>query len=281
MKKGVYIALLLILPGMISCHKSENGVCMKGIGKWANESRTITNCSYLDITDRLEIILHQDSLFRIDLQGGENLLPGIVTEQHGDSLFIYDGNACSWFRKYDHKIYVHIHLPAIHNIRFSGSGTVTTDHPLTGNYLAVETWNSGGDIILTSYMDTLIMANHAGTADFYVNGIADHVYAYTGGNGFFYASDLYAREAYVNNSGTGIISIRASDYMDIQIFNLGDVVYYGHPAALGTYTRYGSSPPRRLMADTDHFLLNLSTYLFRIMQNVLLLRPKSIVKLIR
>ena len=230
MKKGFTYCFLIL--AFFSCKKEENGVCLKGIGNHSSETRTIGNIHYLDATDRFEIVYHQDSLFKIDISGGENLLPGIVTETIGDTLYLRNGNACDWYRKYNHKIYVHIHLPGLRHVRYSGSGTFTTNNQITGNYFAVEAWDSGGDILLNTNVDSLSVANHAGTADFYLTGYANKFWSYMGGNGFIHAQNLNSIDAFVNNSGTGDISVRASNFMEIQVFYIGDIIYYGHPVTL-------------------------------------------------
>lgn len=230
MKRLIIYSLIFVF---ISCKKDENGVCLKGTGENATEVRTIPDIKYLDASDRFEIVYHQDSTYKIELKGGKNLLPGIVTKVNGDSLILRNGNACDWYRNYKHKIYIHLHTPSLQQVRYSGSGTFRSELPIKGSKFVVETWDSGGDIFLTTdQIDTLLVANHAGTADFYINGTANKFYAYTGGNGFIHAQNLYSSDAFVNNSGTGQIKARAAIYFEIQVFYTGNVFYYGHPAGL-------------------------------------------------
>ncbi len=228
------VHILLISCLLISCQKPENRDCFKGTGEIISETRNLNAFSHIQVNDNVNVKLIPSPNSKAELIAGKNLMNNIITEVKNDTLIIENINKCNWLRSYKKSIDINLYYSALSSIDFFGGGDIICLDTIKSSTFDLEIRNAGGNVSLILKNDTTIINLHTGPADVTAKGITNNCSAYSAGNGNLLLKDLVSSNSFVNNSGTGKISITATTYLDIQLFFIGDVIYYGHPAGFST-----------------------------------------------
>jgi hypothetical protein len=94
-----------------SCKKAEDRSCWKSAGKMADLVISVNDFTKLTLNENMCFEIIQDSLNKIELTGGENLLTKIQVQQASDgSIDIKNLNSCNFFRYNSDPILVKIHI---------------------------------------------------------------------------------------------------------------------------------------------------------------------------
>lgn len=226
------IRLLTILSLSIlilSCSKEKEGPCFKGAGEQSSLSRNLNDFNHLVIENRIDVELVQGSQNQAIIFGGKHLIPQIKTEIRGDTLFIYNANRCNFLRSFEQELLVELEFDQIRGLTFYGGGEITCRDTIHSGLFGVDVWDAGGNIDLTLNTDTSYASIHNGPADITYQGESEVSYSYSAGYGTIDLSGLNTSRSLVNSSGTSQISVRCTDFLNAQIYYIGDVIYYGNP----------------------------------------------------
>jgi len=223
--------LLLLLIVLISC-KKENNRCFKSYGDITKEVRVTNAFSFIELDDRINLFLTQDSVHKIEVEAGENLLPLIKTEIENGKLRIYDRNMCYWFRGYDKEINVYVSYVELDSMRFSGAGTISTTNTMKGDYFMLNLWGAGGSVNMNVDLQESHFNIHTGTGDITLKGKSTTNYAYSASNGFLFLSELETSNTFLSSNGTGDFYVYATSAIGVQIYGPGSVFYSGNPDVL-------------------------------------------------
>jgi len=230
----IYLLFLsaIIVSGLVSCKKSGTD-CFTSTGKIARELRSTEEFDSIDLEDNVNLIIRQDTAFRIEAEAGQNLLDGIDTKVSNRQLVIRNRTICNWLRSYSNPINVYVSVKNLKAIYYNSAGNITTVNSITSDKLKVDVWGGAGTI----NMDLNIKGFgyfyiHMGTADFNLHGNCSICLIYAGDYGLIQATNLQTGYAYVTNHGTNDIYVRARQLLDASIESIGNIYYTGNPDSL-------------------------------------------------
>jgi len=111
--------------------------CFKGTGKVITETRTPSDYTRIELNDNINLVITQDSINKISVEGGEKLLPNIQTEFVDNKLIIKNNNKCNWVRSYKNKFTVYVSAKSLKRIEYFGSGNITSTNTLVADTLEI------------------------------------------------------------------------------------------------------------------------------------------------
>ncbi|MCX6282025.1 MAG: DUF2807 domain-containing protein [Bacteroidetes bacterium] len=225
------LAALCSLTAMISCNKG--GKCFSNSGTIIMQERPVASFDSIDLGDNVNLILTQDSLERITVEAGSNIISGITTDIVNSQLIIRNINTCNWLRSYEKPLNVHVSTHRLWKLYYNAAGNVSTTNTLTGDSIKVEVWGGCGTIDLDlSFIKGWFVMN-MGTADYNLHGRCDIADFYMNDMGLVQAKELVTRYCSVTNKGTNNCYVNVKVSLWAIIPNIGSVYYTGDPGTVG------------------------------------------------
>lgn len=225
---NIFIALAFLAAVSFSCDKESK--CVKSSGNDVVEERTISSSfETIELNNKINLYIKQDSVFSFKVQAGSNLLPLITTEVAGNQLTIKSDNKCSFLRSYDRAINVFLSTPNLKKIVYKGQGNIYSGNMLTFPDFTIEADKATGSVNMGLTTDYLRILQHTGPADFTFVGSSKKTYLYTNGNGWYHFENFSSDDAHVNTSGTGNVILKANNSLLVELYAIGNVYYYGSP----------------------------------------------------
>jgi hypothetical protein len=175
-----------------------------------------------------EIILVQDSVYYIELEGGDKVLDYTTVSNTDSVVYLDNSNECFFLRDYE-KIKCYLHFSDRLVLSLFETCRVTSRLPVTSVFtLIVPAEMAEVDIQLNN--PHFHFYNHRTTAGTYTfRGYSDLSVI----SGFYSArfdlSALTSREMHVNNSSIGDMHVNAAEVLKVQIHNTGNIYYSGSP----------------------------------------------------
>lgn len=237
LNRTLVIRLLLLLgtfPGIfmvVSCNKG--GKCFSNSGSIIMQARPVSPFDSIDLADNVNLILTQDSVDKITVEAGSNVVSGITTEILNRQLLIRNLNSCNWLRSYDKPLNVHVSVRNLWKIYYNASGNVTSTNTLAGDSIKVEVWGGCGTIELALNHHQGWFGLFMGTANYELHGKCDITSFYISDMGFCQTKDLATRYCSVTNKGTNDCYVNVSVSLWAVIENIGSVYYTGDPDSVG------------------------------------------------
>jgi hypothetical protein len=237
MKKQRYIfpfLFLLILFGWVGCEKS--GVnCITSNGKTTRQERILEDFDSIDIRDYVNLFITQDSVNKVTVESGQNILSGITTEVVNRQLRIRNINKCNWLRSYEVPVSVFVSVKNLMKIYYLSSGNISTTNTLTSHFLTVEVWGGSGTINLDLNIFQGYFVLQIGTADFNLHGSCAINTIYSGDYGLFQCKNLKSRYTFVTNAGSNDCYVNSSYLLEATIQSIGNIYYNGNPDSVVTH----------------------------------------------
>jgi hypothetical protein len=227
-------AILVILLLMTACNREQLDDCYTGTGPMVTEERPSGYFERIELYDNVNLVLIEGNQPTLKIEAGQKLLDAIKTEITDSTLLIRNTLKCNWVRSYDREITVYATAPALHEIRYEGSGDVRTAGPVTLDSLQVSIWGGAGTFDLDLHAYQLNLALHYGTVDLHVKGKAVLTTIFANSYGPFYCNDLISNIVYIRNSGTNNCHVHAEHILEAEITSVGNIYYTGNPYELKT-----------------------------------------------
>ena len=228
------LTILLIFSGFAGCQKSGTN-CLTSAGSVIMEQRVVSDFDSIDVGDYVNLFLTQDSVNRVMVESGKNIIDGITTENNDHLLVIRNTNTCNWLRSYNVPVNVHISVKNLRKIYYEASGNINSTNTITSGYFIVLVSNGCGTIDLDLNVQEGYFRLEQGTVDFKLRGHCSISTIYAGDFGFFDCKDLATGYSFVTNKGSNDCYVKAFQYMDATIGNIGNIYYSGNPDTLITH----------------------------------------------
>ena len=229
MKNLKIIRLVFFCILFAGCEKEERWDCLKSTGASVSEERTITGFSKIQLHDNINLVLTQDTVNRLTIEVGKNLLPSITTEVDNETLIIKNENRCNWVRSFKRKITAHLSFKSLNNLTCYGSGNVNMTNVLNTDTLRIEFWEATGSIFAEINCNYSYFILNTGPGDLTINGESKQAFLYNAGNGWMYLNRLSTKKFIANNLGTGDVFVRSSEALHAEIRGIGNIYYSGSP----------------------------------------------------
>lgn len=234
--------LLFTLLGLalIACKKSEDRRCAKTAGEDTELVHLVDSFNKLDIGPNMKVVLVQDTVEKVIVRGGKNLVSFIELDVTDQMLTIVNDNKCNFLRSYKHIIEVEIHVVSLINVLFKGTKELTCANQLNSPYLTFVIEEGAGTCNLNVDCYSLYLGSGYGWGNYEVIGETNYLKVDLRDNGF---GDLYGLQ--IIDSATVISS--SSENMKINLdgtaarvetSSYGDIWYIGTPTFL-EYYQYG------------------------------------------
>jgi hypothetical protein len=225
---------VLVLFIWVGCDKS--GVnCITSNGKTIRQERNLGDFDSIEVRDYVNLIISQDSVNKVSVESGQNIISGITTEVVNRQLSIRNINKCNWLRSYDVPVNVYVSVKNLTKIYYLSSGNVSTTNPLKSSFLTVEVWGGSGTIDLNLDIFQGYFVLQIGTVDFNLHGNCPINTIYSGDYGFFQCTDLKSRYTFVTNDGSNDCYVNSSYILDATIGSIGNIYYTGKPDSVTTH----------------------------------------------
>ncbi|MCC6400000.1 MAG: DUF2807 domain-containing protein [Flavobacteriales bacterium] len=230
------LPFLLVLFG---CQPEQWDDCVTSTGAQRVEERSPGVFHRVVAEDRIDLLLEEREPGTVAVEGGAHLLEQVVTEVKDGTLTVRNENRCNWVRSFRPRITVRVPLQAVVELELRGTGDVHAADTVRQPVFRIEQRNAQGTVELPLAVDTSYVGLHTGAGDVRLSGRCSVAYLYSGYMGPIDAGALVAQEVNVNNSGVADIICRAQQRLNVQLFDVGDVRYYGDPVLQATVTGSG------------------------------------------
>lgn len=220
----IFIALIFT-----TCKKDHLLDCMTSTGKVITEHRKPGSFTKLNMMDNVDVIYHYDTICKITVTAGQNLMDGIITELAGNTLYIRNENKCNWMRSFKNTYTVDVYTPEIMNVQMFGSGDFTTVDTLHTSDFFLESWNASGSALVLLNCDQSHLINNIGRMDITASGKAGVSFIYINDTGVLNAQEFKSDYCYIRSSTTGKCSVSANIALGVEIRSVGNIYYFGSP----------------------------------------------------
>lgn len=216
-----------------SCDKGGATDCFKNSGKTTRISRDIGDFKSIILHDNVSLIISNSDSSYVEVEAGSNIINGIETELNDNRvLTIRNTNSCNWIRSYDKPINVYLGSKSLDSIVYRSIGDIITIDTFFVDTLYFSVMEGAGSIKMNIKSNTVYCSMLAGTADIELLGVSKMIYLYSNAFGLIDARNLSSALAYVNNSSTNNMYVRASKDFGAIIGGIGDIYYYGNPESV-------------------------------------------------
>lgn len=228
------LVVMLFFIVLCACKKSEDRTCLKFRGDIITDTIELDPFNRIEIGKRLQVELVQDSVYRIELIGGKNLLNHITYSVENESLILVNRNKCNFLRKDKSVPKVIVHTKFVSNILFMGSEDLMCRNQLKTNYFTLTIKDGSGCAHLNLEAEHIFADASHGWGDYIIEGDAKSAIIGVRSNSFCTTRNLKLTDSiYVMNESQGDITINA-DNIKVSGYIKGDgnVYYHGNPTSI-------------------------------------------------
>ena len=233
--------LFLLFLQITSCKKPENRSCWKGTGKVVTKNIPLASFQTLELHQRLNIVLVQDSLEFLEIEAGENLQNFIDWSIVNGKLEIWNQNKCAYLRYKTGDVKVTIHFKSLAKLIYWGSELLVSSDTIQTDYLYIMMNDGAGDLDLRVHANTINVLNPHGFSSIAIDGICQFLRLDIDGYGTFDTRDLKVTDSisvmYASN-GTSFLDAQ-NVKIKAELSGSGNVMYQGLPSVIQKI-RYGT-----------------------------------------
>lgn len=239
-KSAVFFFLVALLITFASC-KKDFFTGIKSTGSNVIITRPVDgNFTTININDDVDLVLTQGDTYSIQLEGGENLLPGIETSISDSALTISNTNRYNWLRTYDKKIMAYVTLPHLIYLNYEATSTVSNKDTIREDSLFVTSQGGSGYIKLVVDIGSSHFAINHGSVDMDISGKSGVNFIFSNGYGPFNCLNLKSNYLFMRNSSSNDCYVYVTHHFEYEIMGLGNIYYRGNPLEIsGTITSDG------------------------------------------
>lgn len=236
-----YTSLLILVVFIAACKKSEERSCFKSVGE---ESTLIIEPGHFDkmyLGPHIQYCFIQDTVDKVVLEGGENLLNFIDISVADEKLYVSNVNKCNFLRSYDKHVKATIYFKDLINIEFDGTLDTECQDTIQSDYLSVTMNESAGKLNLLVNCKVMYATVNKNWGNFNFWGNVDFLKISVFGNGFGSAYDLKVKDSIhlISRSGETVDINADGIYLRSQIHSSGDIWYKGTPTSIN-HQSFGS-----------------------------------------
>jgi len=141
------LLFLFAVSALVSCRKPENRICFKSNGPEKTIEVSVDAFNRLFLNPHVAYVLVQDSLNKLEITGGENLVNHIAYEVKDGLLEIKNKNKCAFLRK-SKELVVTIHFTELINVHYEGSVYLKSVGTIKSDYFVLQVRDGAGPVTL-------------------------------------------------------------------------------------------------------------------------------------
>jgi hypothetical protein len=216
---------LLVLVLFCSCEKS-----LFNAGKTISKEFPVAQeINVMEVQNMFEITLIQDTINKVIVTCGENLMPDIHISVSENVLYLDHSVSCNWSRKYE-KIKVDLHFKTIPRINLREPASINTKDTITTENFVVTIWGRFAEI------NASINANFCGiymTLDdfgkYVIKGKCNNADILQCGSGFVDCRDLSTINCNICQKSIADTYVNVKEKLGVNIIGQGNIYYSGNP----------------------------------------------------
>ncbi len=228
--RASFIIFFIGILCVSACKKANRFDCFKRTGSIIKEERVLPYFDKIQVYNKFDIIITQDTINSVVIEAGENIVSNIETTVEDGRLTIRNNNKCNFTRSYEKTLNIFIHIKNLVEFTHRGAGDARSTNTILSEVLTVNSWDGIDTINFKVNTKRVNAYMHTGNADIIVSGSTDSCFIYGRGNGFIRAGNLQSNYVYVNNISSGDYFIWAKDKIDALVQYIGNIYYEGDPA---------------------------------------------------
>ncbi len=234
MKKCILLFSILLL--FIHCEKPYD--CIKSSGPIKSKVFEGLTFTKLLVNKRIAVVITEGPEYIVEVKTGENLINDIEVTVSGDLLTLTDNTSCNWVRDYGETI-VYITAPNITQINSKTEQNISSNgvlhfprlHIFSTNEIDGYAGAGTGDYYLSIDNENLIVENND-LGRYFITGNTDLLQvSFWENGGVFHGENLFANTINFYHRGSNDLFIRPTNFLNGDIYNVGDVNCYSRPPA--------------------------------------------------
>jgi hypothetical protein len=228
-----YLIVFLFLFSL-GCEKAEDRQCMKTAGEESERLVIPPTFNKLKITEHIKVVLVQDTVEKIVLRGGKNLLNFIDIQLVEGVLVFTNTNTCNFLRSYKKKVTAEIHFKSLINLHFEGTEQLSNVGKLNLDWFTLLIRDGAGPVNLTLDAQLIDATIAHGWGDFTLKGTVNRGVFDIRSNGYCDTYGLNILDSLTVVSKTqGQIKVNSDNAkLKAQIETNGNILYRGTPTAI-------------------------------------------------
>lgn len=200
--------------------------CIEGNGRIRSESRIVDNFTNVTMSGEYDVFIEQASTTEVIVEGDENLLPYVLTENRSTST-LEIRNANNRCLRSSQPVKVTIKTPDIFRITNAGSGYMSCDYVFNDRFNVVLSGSGEIDCYKLDTRDLEVTLSGSGKITLQGKTITSDMLI--SGSGRIKAFDMDQDECYINITGSGDAYVFVFDYLNVKIPGSGSVFFRGNP----------------------------------------------------
>jgi hypothetical protein len=206
-----------------------------GTGKQTTEIRFPGSFHSVRISDNIETIFHfhQSPPARIEIEGGEKLLPAVKTSIKDSVLYLSNDNKMNWLRSYrKSNIKINVFTDSIRYLYYNGYENIIFRDTLKSSSFRCETSGGMGNLSLKLVCDSFFLTAQRGAPEFFLSGKVSSFFIYSNSYGIIDALHLSANHTEVHSASTAECFVSPINSLGVTIDYIGNVYYQNNPDIL-------------------------------------------------
>ncbi len=234
--RTLIILLILTCFSSFSCDKKD---CLKSSGVQKKEVRLLDAFREIHVYNYFDVYLKTDTVNKIEIEAGENLLQNIETSIIDGVLTIKDLNACGFIKGYDKKK-LYISADTLFAVEIYDGVNLYSSDTLKFPSLKVKYLSDLGHCNLTVDCKALTFQVWYGSGAYILKGQTDYLYFDIEHLAIGYADELETTTATVLNNSMGNCFINVNGELKASILDEGNIYYQGNPTNIVIEERTGT-----------------------------------------
>lgn len=228
--------IILVLFGIAvlqACKKPEDRRCFKSTGDPTTLEIPVENFDRLMLHPHVAYELIQDSLNKVVIRGGKNLVKHIECKVSDNLLEITNTNKCAFLRNAKKELVVEIHCTSVSNIHYEGTEYLKSIGTIRSDYFTLLIRDGAGPVDLTMQSIVIDADISHGWGDYTLHGTTQIARIGARSNGYCNVFDLNVTDSlYVASDTPGTIKVQANGIpLAGFIKSTGSVWYKGIPSS--------------------------------------------------
>ena len=236
-----YILFFALATASVSCKKAEDRKCFKSAGEETDSEIFVTSYDHLHLGSHIKYVLVQDTVEKVILTGGKNLLNFISVEVVNNELRIANNNKCNFLRSYKKKVTAEVHLKNLKKMHFEGTEPLECKGQLVIPYLTLFVRDGAGHVDLNINAISMNSVITHGWGNVKIHGKTNYSRMEIRSNGRCDTYELDVKDSiHVISTTAEIIKVNADNVLfRAETSAGGDIWYKGSPSQID-YNQYGT-----------------------------------------
>lgn len=227
------LIIILVVFSVCACKKAPERGCFKGHGEEIQMDIALDSTNSFVLNKKMKFRLFEDTLNKVVLKGGANMLNMIDVRTEGFETTISNENSCHFLRDSERFVEVEIHYSNYRHLTLHTSDSVIFENTIASDSLFIQFFESGSSMILDVDNTFTQVIVSRGTADFLLSGKSQNSEVKVQDNGYANALDFRSPYMFAASSSTANLQLNLdSTSATVFLDGSGDILYTGEPNSL-------------------------------------------------